>query len=515
MRRIAHGCSLVLACSTLGCLVIFSSGSIERSETQELERRRVESPMKAFFGDGATAVFPDGAEITADSIVGQGRLYSVGLTDTTAVSGVSLESLVGIEAFQGQTNVAASVMASLGLTALGTVGSVALFKAIFGSCPTFYALTDDGPVLQAEAFSYSIAPLLEGRDLDATDLVADPDGIVRLELRNEALETHYINHLDLVAVDHAAGVRVMPSDRDLPMGVTTEVGPIVAVDRQERDVLRAVSSPDGEVFSSSTERIRAASDEDPFDHVELTFPRPEEGDPVLVLRLRNSLLTTVLFYDMMLGRAGAEALDWIGLDMARIGTVVELGSWFQAAMGLTVEVHDGQGWVAAGRVPDTGPIAWEEVGIALPVASRDDVRVRLRFLADAWRIDQVSLGRAVQLGSERRLRVARILEDGVESSPATLERIARPDDAYLATYPGTSVLLEFEPLAASPGQERTYLLASQGYYTEWVRPEWIRTADAPVRFRPDDRTVEALMGLWLDRRDTFEADFYDSRVPVR
>ena len=36
----------------------------------------------------------------------------------------------------------------------------------------------------------------------------DADGVVRLELRNEALETHFLNHIELLSVRHAAGVRM-------------------------------------------------------------------------------------------------------------------------------------------------------------------------------------------------------------------------------------------------------------------------------------------------------------------
>lgn len=500
-----------------GCFIVtFQSGSVERSARDDLtEPRRVHAPVKAFFVDGSTAVLPFGAEITDDSVFGSGTLYSSGLTDTTGIDAFALDSVVGIEAFQGQTDVVASVVATVGLSALATAGAVALFKAIFGSCPTLYATTENGGELQAEAFSYSIAPLLEGRDLDATAVAPDTDGVVRLELRNEALETHYINHLDLLAVDHEAGVRVVPSDREVPLGVREEVAPLDAVDGRGRPVAEFLREADGRAISTPVERIRSATAADPYDHVELTFPRPEAGDAVLVLRLRNSLLTTVLFYDMMLGKAGAHALDWIGRDMARIGTVVELGAWFQESMGLRVQVQEEGEWVTVGRIPDTGPIAWEDVGVVLPPGDSETVRVRLRFLADAWRIDRASLGAASRLRGEARVAVARVFEGGSPRGPEVLESVARPDDDYLTTYPGTSVLLEFDPPPVTPGYQRTYLLASQGYYTEWIRPEWIRRAGRPEVFRPDERTVESLMALWLDRKEALESDFFESRIPVR
>ena len=503
------------------CVTIFQSGQVDLLPASAgWEPRRVESPMKAFLLDGSTILFPAGAVITVDSVLGSGTRHSFGLDDSVPVSGVSLDSLAGIEAFQGSTNQGATVAATIGLTALGVVGTVALAKALFGSCPTFYASSETGGALQSEGFSYSIAPLLEARDLDALSVVPDADGVLRLELRNEALETHYINHLEVLALDHAPGVRMMPDDLGLPIAVGQEVDVMTARDRAGRDVTATLARADGDVYASPAARIASANAADPDDFLELRFPRPAGSEAVLTLRLRNSLLNTVLFYDMMLGQAGAGAVDWIGQDMDRIGTLVEMGRWFQDAMGLRVDVFDGREWVQVSRLTDTGPIAWEEVGVRIPLsrngshADDDDVRVRIRFLTDAWRIDRAALGTSADFVEHAPLAVARMV--GSEPiGPDVAPRLARPDDEYLTTYPGTSVQLEFDPPPAPPGASRSYLLVSQGYYTEWVRPEWIRGTDRPGAFKPDDTTIERLMAMWLSQKEEFEADFHNSRIPVR
>lgn len=513
-RRLILG--LFLACA--GCFTVFQSGSVERTKRLDLQLPRVvESPLKAFYTDGSTAVFPEGARITSDSIIGRGHLYALGLVDSRPVDALSLDSLVGIEAFQGETHVGASMLGSLGATALGTVATAALLVAIFGSCPTFYTSPEQGAELVAEGFSYSIAPLLEGRDLDAIYARPDADGVIRLELRNEALETHYINHLDLVAVDHRPGITVVPDDRGLPVGTGDRVKPLSAADRSGRSVLGALSRRDVAAFASDDGRIASATTDDPDDWIDLTFPRPPGGsdEAFVVFRLRNSLLTTVLFYDLMLGQAGVGALDWIGRDMARIGTVVELGRWFQESMGLKVEVRDGDGWRTVARVTDTGPIAWEDVAVRVPTGDEETVRVRVRFLTDAWRIDEVALAEVVGLDGWSRVGVSSIVDDGEPLDPDILARLESPDDDYLTTYPGTSVDLEFRPTAPEPGLERSYLLATQGYYTEWVRPEWIHGTDAGRLFEPGEGVVEELMQLWASKKDDFEARFYASKVPVR
>ncbi len=511
--------SIVLAVlvGTTACVTILQSGSVDTVPGDvAADYGVVASPMKAFLTDGSTVVYPDGGQISSDSIVGVGMRYPIGSADGFAVRSVALDSLVGIEAFQGEVNGPGSVALTVLATGAVGIGTIALAKALFGSCPTFYASDAQGGTLEAEGFSYSIAPLLEGRDLDALGVVADADGVVRLELRNEALETHYINHLQLLAVDHPAGARAIPDVDGAPITVGRAAAPGSALDRSGRDVTRVLSAADGEVFASLESRVRRATGGDPDDLIELSFPRPSGEEAVLTFRLRNSLLNTVLFYDFMLAGAGARGVDWIGRDMARIGEVVRLGRWFQDLMGLRVEAFDGAEWHEVARIADTGPIAWEEVGVRVGVPDTGPVRVRLRFLADAWRVDRVALAEAVEPAAVERLPVARMSQAGGASEEVeALERLARPDDQYLVTLPGTSAILEFDPPAQSPGTSRSYLLASQGYYTEWVRRDWIREARNPARFEPSEGTVEELMARWLERKQTFERDFHASRIPVR
>jgi len=40
---------------------------------------------------------------------------------------------------------------------------------------------------------------------------------------------------------------------------------------------------------------------------------------VIVFRLRNSLLNTILLYDIMLGDPGARSIDWVGHELEQVG----------------------------------------------------------------------------------------------------------------------------------------------------------------------------------------------------
>src|SRR5678809_654746 len=101
------------------------------------------------------------------------------------------------------------MLATAATMAPGVGLACALDPKCFGSCPTFYRDSAGTPVLEAEGFSYSIAPLFEARDVDRLRARPGSDGKLALEVRNEAFETHFLNHLELLEATAAprTGVR--------------------------------------------------------------------------------------------------------------------------------------------------------------------------------------------------------------------------------------------------------------------------------------------------------------------
>lgn len=510
-RRRALAC-LALAVLVSSCIV--SRVQVELLDPGDAVGMNVKSQFKAFLKDGGIAVFEDGGYVTADSIFGLGTLYSMDIANFILVDALALDDVIGLESIRTRVDLGRSAFRNMAVIAsipVAVIGAV----LIFGSCPTAYSYDETGEILEAEAFSYSIAPLLEARDVDRLGVVPDANGVVKLELRNEALETHYINHLALLEVRHDADQAAYPNEEGQILVVGDVVGAVRATDRDGSDRLGELSARDGMAFYSSDQRIRAVTSEDFQDHIELTFPQPNSESAALVLRHRNSLLNTILFYDLMLASQGAGALDWLGEDMENIGKVVELDQWARKIMGLEISVQGPAGWERVARLADTGPLAWDEVAIQLPVPEGDEFRVRLSFLADEWRIDFAGLAEEVSLAEPVRVPFAHVAPIEEYPDPELSARIAEPDEEYLVTIPSVALSLESAPFGPWSDDERSFFLSSQGYYTEWIRPEWIRTANPPREFRPSGETVVRLMERWLEEKEAFQQRFFETRIPVR
>jgi hypothetical protein len=515
MRSVLKGFLVV------GALVVLAACVVRAMEVVSIEPPtgapyQVHSPVKAHLLDGSTITFPGGATFDEGYARGNGSRWDLTLGFAGTVDRISIDSVAGFETYRTGVNAPATVLLSLTGAAAAALGMGVLAVAIFGSCPTFYDVSGEEPVLLAEGFSYSIAPLLESRDVDRLALRPGPDGMLRLEVRNEALETHYVNHLEILEVRHDSDEFALSDQEQQPIAVRGLRSAASAFDGAGRNVAALLADADGELFATAPELLAAVGPDRLHDHIDLAFPAPPGADSVaLVLRLRNSLLTTILLYDVMLAGAGPSALDWLGSELERVGPALELAQWYTRQMGLHVQVMVDGEYRPVARLSETGPIAWKDVAMALPVEPGvDSVHIRLRFLADNWRIDRVALASEFRRPEVRVLPVATAtLADG-EPEPEALRALLEPDEEYLVTTPGQRYLIEFEPSGSVEG-EATFLLASQGYYTEWMRPAWVRTSGEtePLAIS-DDLLLEALQ-RWITRRPSFEEEFYSSRIPVR
>jgi hypothetical protein len=507
---IAVLCSLLLI-SAAACVWISHRVDVNQVTAQNVT---ITSPVKAHLKDGSTIVYLHGATLSGGMLRGSGDRYDVTLAPAGRVDNISLADIAAMENFSTEVNTARTVVVSV-LASVGVaVGSVALFKAIFGSCPTVYS--GGGKIEEAELFSSSISPLFEARDTDRLQAQPDSSGVLHLELRNEAMETHYINHLQLLEVSHAADELVLPDEQGHPLIVGRIVPVEAAVSRDGQDLRATLGAADDNVYSTDRHIIDSAQATDMNDWIDIEATVPAGAKSVaLVFRLRNSLLNTVLLYDMMLGRAGARALDWLATDLARISTAVELGRWYQQRAGLHISMWDGGGYREVTRVPDSGPIFWHDSAVVVPVRSGEtSLRLRLSFVADQWRIDRVGIASSVREAMPRAIGIAEVKDADERINNEAAESLRAPDERYLQTTPGQRFFVSFNTGPAPAGLSRTFLLSSQGYYIEWIRGSWIQKASASRPFVPNDDAMLEALRQWSAERTSFEQEFMSARVPV-
>lgn len=389
---------------------------------------------------------------------------------------LSLDEVALFETNRPETLVNTNVVVLAVLTGVSLAATALCLtnpKACFGSCPTFYAHDGQGQSLMAEGFSEAIAPVFEKTDVD-TLYTARPTG-PRFDLRmtNEALETHAVRGVRLLAAPRPPGGRVFHT-RGKYLAVR-ELATPRSCQADTGDCLGAVSAVDeAEYFSPADEKDLATKET-----VELVFPA-RAGKLGLVVGGRNSLLNTFVFYQLI-AYAGTTFGDRL-MQLQRAGSQghdLRLGMW-ELLGHVEAEVLTRQGWRPMGAFSEVGPIAREVQLLPLPEnLPEGEVRIRLRLTKGNWRLDYLALAELAGEVRPEALEPTRVERAGKED-PVALARLMNPDE-YLATYPGDDYTLRFE---LPPGEHELFV-ESRGYYYEWMREEWLPEED-------EEKLMEAL-----------------------
>ncbi|MDE0089156.1 MAG: hypothetical protein OXU23_25795 [Candidatus Poribacteria bacterium] len=379
-------------------------------------------------------------------------------------------------------------------------------KACFGSCPTFYVSDGNQLALQAEGFSASVAPSLEASDVDALYHARPIESRFKIQMKNEALETHVVRHVDLLAVKRQSGGRVFQTADSTFWETDTIVVPSAA-SAPEGDCLTLLQSIDGQERFSEADSEYLATRET----LDLEFKNVPVGNVGLVIAARQSLMSTFLFYQG-LAYMGRYAGQWIAalergdpnLEKAVTGIGQTLG-------GIEVLLQDHTGkWVSIGEVKETGPLATDVHLVKLPAIKRERVNIRLRLTTGHWRLDAVQL---VKLGKQLnpvRLSPVAVNQDGVSADEA--HRLLTDPTKTLTTLPGDVYTLVYQ----LPKDFESYelFLESRGYYLEWIREEWLADENPALAgmmlFNPE-RALRVLAPEFKKVEVDMEEKFWGSR----
>lgn len=496
------------------CSSIEGSGTdVDIADNQPFE---VESPVRVHLIDGSSVFFEDGLSVANGQVSGEGILFDQAGEEVGPLNGFPLEDVAAMESYVDIPEVVETTAKVVAVGAIAAIVIGALALAIFGSCPTIYSLDADVPVLEAELFSYNIAPAFQSRDVDRLGVAPTADGRVSLEIRNEMLETHYIDQLELLEVTHEVSQSAFPGRNGRPIVTENPIPPVAAVDQDGRDILSMLHSEDQHAWSATDERLARVTEADYTDHLYLEFDVPAEvEDPALILRMRNSMLNTELFYGAMLEDQGFAALDWMGKDLKRLPGGMRTALWFRNNMGMDVEVWSDGRYRKAGHIMDQGPIAWAERALRLRNVESEDgkLKLRLSFVADNWRIDQVSLALESEVGSTRIVPVSEVeSQDGIR--PEIPAFLAAADKEYLINRPTDRLQLHFDTGAEESGKTRSFFLASNGYYIEWMRADWL-TGGQKQEYRPGKESLLSTINRYAEKRDGYREAFESTKIEVR
>ena len=417
-------------------------------------------------------------DTSLNRVYGHGERYDVrrnlvemGAQDISIDSVVLFETNKKLNRTEGGRIAAVTIVAAA--DAVMAVYCITDPKACWGSCPTFYIHPDeDLHHSDAEGFSSAILPSLEYRDIDDLNYWEANDKF-QLTMKNEALETHVVREVELLAIP-AREDQVVLHGSDDHFYLSDRTFSPVSAQAEEGDILHHLSAFDRQERSSLADSHDILTKEEIF----IEFDNGSVGQIGLDMSFRHSLMSTYLFYSFI-GYMGHQASDIFSLmetdpyymDRFKKGVEEELGGIdvYQWSENL-------EDWIFVESVAETGPIAVNRQLIQLP-SNNKKAKVKLVMTKGMWRLDHVQLASIAMQVEAKRLAVSSVFAGG-KRDPAA-ETALQEGGESLVTFPGDVYTLNFD----LPQEGCQLFLASKGYYMEWLRKEWFEEENAAKLFQ--------------------------------
>jgi len=354
------------------------------------------------------------------------------------------------------------------LTGLDVVLSIYCFtnpKACYGSCPTFYRNPDlNVHYADAEGFSNAIAPSMEYTDVDALNYSTRGNSVFKLTMKNEALETHCVDEVNLLAFEKESGLNIFHTSNDKYFSCKGEY-PIVKAIADNYDVTKLLLHPDKTERFSLSDSADITSKETIF----LDFGNQIPDNPGLIVDFRQTLMTTYFIYNSI-AYCGDEYSDMIAKIESNSEVKTRVKNGLRKELGgidVYVQRKGSDKWILQGTFYETGPIAINRQMVPL---DSEIGKIKLEMNKGLWRVDYLALTDVKEEVKPIVLSPFLVTKKG--KVDFTSQKALGSPQEYIYSLPGDE--FEFSYKLPSLDKEYSLFLSSEGYYLEWMRKDWLK-----------------------------------------
>ncbi len=360
------------------------------------------------------------------------------------------------------------------------------------SCPFIYSWDGMKYRLQAEAFGVAFGKALEMNTCSRLPALQPDNGVLKIRISNERLETHYINSVRLLAYQTEINDNIILDPQNSAWPVKQADPPIAAVDQFGRNVLTGLQNEDGSYWQSELESATISNEF--TDEIYLKFHRPrnlEEGN--LVITAINTELSVQAFR-VMFDFLGDQAVKFVHESETDLRMIAALRNWIEES-SLKVDVKQEGKWEKAGTIlPEANAVPFSRaVHLKLPEGMPETVEIRLSSLSDVWKIDDAGI--AWSAAKPLTPQVIAPLSAVGPGKTDLLGKIRTTDDQYAMILPPQQIDLTFALPAAAPRKKLAYALDVRGYLYEWIPETTSKTTVRLADFIPDSQRLDYLKYL--------------------
>lgn len=360
--------------------------------------------------------------------------------------------------------------------------------ALKKSCPFIYSYDGKSYIFDAEPYGGATSRGLKRTEWCGLEHLKPVKSEYRLRITNEVDETQHTDELKLVAVDHPAGVQVVPDENGVFHTFVRPQPPLSARDQNNRDLMPYVQANDWIFWQSQLDDKDPEKDGDLKDELTFEFPKPAAATKVKLLFNGCNTLWASEMVKFFLELYGDGVKDYYA-------AVDSLGPAYQAVMiwnmreelyRIQVRAETPRGWTSLGTVVGGGPFVSENRAYVLDLTNvpGDALRLKLTPPAGFWMINHLAVDYSEDVPVQStELEPAR----AVDSRGRDIrDLLARTDDAfYDAPFMGDSADVTYLVPAQKPGSARSVFCKASGYYDIHLMAEGKPRLDILSRFQTE------------------------------
>jgi hypothetical protein len=340
------------------------------------------------------------------------------------------------------------------IAAIGIVGMA--FSDPF--CPFIYSFDGYAYTLDAEPLAGAIGPGFKRTEWKVLSSLVEVNRQYRLLAVNEVDAADYLDHVQLLAVDHPRGVIAAPGISGAVHTITNPMAPLRAYDPEGNDLLPFVGNNDEIYWQAEVEGQELPGAIEAKTELIFEFPRPKGAAEVkMIFRGCNSSWGAGVM-KRCLAKYGENAPAVLEEIKNQGPAFVKIKDMLAAeeALSLQLRVETDEGWKTMGNMAGGSPLApgTHVYPVDLSGVTGDILRIKLTPPEASWKIDYI----AVDYSRDLPVKITKL-------QAVKTKTLAEQDGYYLKLSPqGASVGLIFDSPPRCPGTERTIILEINGYY---------------------------------------------------
>ncbi|MEJ7766957.1 MAG: hypothetical protein WKF89_04045 [Chitinophagaceae bacterium] len=353
------------------------------------------------------------------------------------------------------------ILSTVGIVAGGVTVSLYVAAIIVlatqCNCPQVY-IHDDGQYQFASGlYSGAMYSTLERTDYLPLQSLAKKSGDIQLKIGNAPNEEQYINQVNLIQVEHAPGVKILPDRHGKILAYQELKAPIQAVSGDEKqNEMNLLKETDEKYFTFNDEQSKNG-----FSKLVLKFGRPARtSNAKLVINARNSKWAGYI-HEEFVSMFGDSYSKWS--ERQEKADPAVLNKWqTDQALPLMAYIKTAKGWKFVDYFPLIGNTATRDLVMEfeLPETGTSEIEIKLETAYRFWDIDFAAVdysdNNTIKSSTLKPLKITRT--NGIDET----ENLKSKDSLY--SHLVNEEAIEFTYSLLPPKTSASYFLVSGGYY---------------------------------------------------